>query len=187
MPANDERFIDEATRKYATSIRAPSDEKRRSVALPKSLSRHDLKNGSEIEVRRNRSLAVISLVTIATACGLWLVPSTPTQKVSHTEPSKAVLKHYAFRLNGTDEIQNECLDTLWTMESHWSFRARGSKTSLGRALGIPQALPAKKMASVSMDYRTNPYTQIQWGIKYVKSRYTKACWALKHELNRGWY
>jgi Transglycosylase SLT domain len=115
------------------------------------------------------------------------MPRTPERSSVPVAPTKAQLKNYAFRHNGTDEIQNECLDTLWTMESHWNFRAKGSKTRQGRALGIPQALPAKKMASVSADYRTNPYTQIQWGLKYIKERYGKSCWALKHELVKGWY
>ena len=58
----------------------------------------------------------------------------------------------------------------------------------GRAVGIVQALPASKMKSAGADYLTNPYTQIKWGLKYIRTRYNNnACWALRHELNRGWY
>jgi Transglycosylase SLT domain len=137
---------------------------------------------------KKRIVTITCLVITLTSVGVWLPLSYQnTPKFTHHDPTKSELKRYAFRHNGTDEIQNECLDTLWTMESHWNFRAKGSKTYQGRALGIPQALPAKKMASVSADYRTNPYTQIQWGLKYIKERYGKSCWALKHELVKGWY
>jgi len=44
------------------------------------------------------------------------------------------------------------------------------------------------MAVIANDYMTNPYTQIKWGLKYLKSRYNnKACYALKHEFDKGWY
>ena len=32
------------------------------------------------------------------------------------------------------------------------------------AYGIPQALPGTKMATVGSDWRTNPATQIKWGL-----------------------
>ena len=91
-------------------------------------------------------------------------------------------------LYGQEEIKWKCLDTLWTMESHWNFRAKGARTTRGRALGIPQALPAIKMKSMGTDYVTNPMTQVKWGLKYIKTRYqNNACYALRHELLRGWY
>jgi resuscitation-promoting factor RpfB len=87
-----------------------------------------------------------------------------------------------------DEIQWKCLDALWTMESHWNFRAKGGTTPQGRALGIPQALPAIKMKSMGADFQSNPMTQVKWGLKYLKTRYSgKACYALRHELLKGWY
>jgi hypothetical protein len=44
------------------------------------------------------------------------------------------------------------------------------------------------MATIKGDYMTNPITQIEWGLKYIGTRYSgKACWALKHELVKGWY
>ena len=89
---------------------------------------------------------------------------------------------------GKDEIKWKCLDTLWTIESHWNYEARGATTSRGRALGIAQALPASKMKVSGLDYKSNPMTQVKWGLKYLKSRYNNnACLALRHELDRGWY
>ena len=104
-------------------------------------------------------------------------------------PTQAELKEYArLKYEGADEIQFECLDTLWTIESHWSPYAKGSRTRQGQAWGIPQALPADKMSIAGKDYKTNPYTQIDWGLRYIKSRYSnKACYALRWELNKGYY
>ena len=95
---------------------------------------------------------------------------------------------YARVLYGQEEIKWKCLDTLWTMESHWNFRAKGARTTQGRALGIPQALPATKMKVSGKDYASNPMTQVKWGLKYIKLRYgNKACRALGWELAHGWY
>ena len=57
--------------------------------------------------------------------------------------------------------QVACLDRLWTGESHWNFQAHNYRSG---AHGIPQALPATKMEIVATDWRTNPITQIKWGL-----------------------
>ena len=108
-------------------------------------------------------------------------PQTKHAPVAEIYPKVALVK-LANELYGGDEIQQSCLNTLWTMESHWNYKAKQ-----GQAFGIPQALPGKKMASMGKDWQSNPLVQIKWGVHYVKLRYHKACWALKHELVRGWY
>ena len=54
-----------------------------------------------------------------------------------------------------DDKQYRCLVTLWRLESNWSPTAKNSKSS---AYGIPQLL---KMTE------TNPYKQIDLGLKYI--------------------
>jgi len=110
------------------------------------------------------------------------------QPIAVKTPTIEQLKSWTQARYGKDAIQFECLDLLWTMESHWNYKAVGAKTKLGRAYGIVQALPATKMKSIGADYLTNPYTQIKWGLRYIELRYSNnACWALRHELNKGWY
>jgi hypothetical protein len=72
--------------------------------------------------------------------------------------------------------QYSCLNRLWTKESHWNYKAHNSRSG---AHGIPQALPASKMDVVGTDWRTNPVTQIRWGLRYIDSRYSTPCkaWA----------
>jgi hypothetical protein len=50
-----------------------------------------------------------------------------------------------------------------------------------------QAMPGSKMASAGGDWRTNPRTQIQWGLRYIKVVYGYPSTAWRHELRYGWY
>lgn len=76
------------------------------------------------------------------------------------------------------------LNLLWERESGWNRAATNPSSG---AFGIPQALPAVKMASAGLDWATDGYTQIIWGIGYIHATYgtPQAAWA--HELAYGWY
>jgi hypothetical protein len=80
--------------------------------------------------------------------------------------------------------QMACLDKLWTKESGWNHKAVNPSSGAG---GIPQALPMSKMSSAGADYRTNPATQIRWGLGYIKGRYGTPCGAWAHSQSTGWY
>jgi murein DD-endopeptidase MepM/ murein hydrolase activator NlpD len=92
-------------------------------------------------------------------------------------------KAYAQSLVGTGS-QYGCLVLLWTRESNWSYRANNPSSG---AYGIPQALPGSKMASAGSDWRTNPATQIRWGLGYIRARYGTPCGAWAHSQSTGWY
>lgn len=77
-----------------------------------------------------------------------------------------------------------CLDQLWQKESGW--RVRATNPSSG-AYGIPQALPAGKMASAGSDWRTSARTQIVWGLGYIGERYGSPCGAWAHSRAHNWY
>lgn len=80
--------------------------------------------------------------------------------------------------------QWSCLDWLWTRESGWRmvWNYQGSG-----AYGIPQSLPASKMAAAGADYMTDPATQIRWGLAYIASAYGTPCGAWAHEEADSWY
>ena len=90
-----------------------------------------------------------------------------------------MLTEYAW---GADQFT--CLNRLWTKESHWNYRARNKKSG---AHGIPQALPANRMESISSDWRTNPVTQIRWGLRYIEARYMSPCAALAKFKRSNYY
>jgi hypothetical protein len=85
---------------------------------------------------------------------------------------------------GWGDDQYQCLVLLWNRESGW--RADALNRSSG-AYGIPQALPATRMAAAGADWRTNGNTQVEWGLLYVKSRYGSPCSAWSHSQSTGWY
>lgn len=86
--------------------------------------------------------------------------------------AKLYAKDLVFNTYNWSEKQFSCLNSLWTRESHWNYKARNP---ISGAHGIAQALPATKMETVGTDWRTNPLTQIQWGLSYIESRYETPC------------
>ena len=69
-----------------------------------------------------------------------------------------------------------CLEKLWTKESNWRYKAKNKQSS---AYGIPQLLKMKE---------TNPYKQIDLGLRYIDKRYKGSpCKALAHHKKKGWY
>ena len=80
--------------------------------------------------------------------------------------------------------QFPCLNKLWNRESGWNHRAENSSSG---AYGIPQAYPGSKMGSIASDWRTNPATQIKWGLGYVKGKYHSPCGAWSHFQSAGSY
>lgn len=85
---------------------------------------------------------------------------------------------------GWPSSQFSCLESLWQRESSWNPLATNPYSG---AYGIPQALPASKMASAGSDWATNPATQIRWGLGYIKATYGSPCGAWSHELADGSY
>jgi hypothetical protein len=82
------------------------------------------------------------------------------------------------------EDQYSCYDNIIMRESKWIVSADNPHSS---AYGIPQALPGSKMASFGADWRTNPATQIRWGLDYVNTRYGTPCQAWSFKRWHGWY
>lgn len=85
---------------------------------------------------------------------------------------------------GWPSSEFQCLNTLWNRESNWNHLAMNPSSG---AYGIPQSLPGSKMASHGADWRTNPATQIAWGLDYIQGRYGTPCNALSHSYAVGWY
>ena len=166
-------------------------------------------NGLEIavpttaEIEASKSAAIIEpgepTVTLfaeddlaATASGaifssdLALVSSVSRQVELARTPlgAKKVAKSILLNEYGFSEKEYKCLNSLWTKESNWNYKARNKNSG---AHGIPQALPASKMNVVSTDWRTNPVTQIRWGLRYISIRYETPCKALAKHKRSNYY
>jgi len=117
------------------------------------------------------------------ALGLSSGPAVSGQQsLSAQDPqaiAEALLPTYGF-----DSSQMSCLIPLWMGESGWRWNAENASSG---AYGIPQSLPGSKMASVAGDWRTNPVTQITWGLEYIKASYGSPCGAWAFKQGHGWY
>lgn len=102
--------------------------------------------------------------------------------VASGSPKAIAADMVAARGWGSDQFN--CLDVLWERESNWNPSAQNPSSG---AYGIPQSLPGSKMGSVAADWRTNPATQITWGLNYIAGRYGTPCGALGHSNSVGWY
>ena len=77
-----------------------------------------------------------------------------------------------------------CLDSIWTHESNWRVNAYNHSSG---AYGIPQAQPGTKLASAGSDWKTNPATQIAWGLAYIARAYGSPCAAWSFWQVHHWY
>ena len=91
------------------------------------------------------------------------------------KPKTTHFKQYAFIKLNNDFKEFYCLDELWFRESRWDYKAKNKRSS---AYGIPQLLGLKE---------TNPFKQIDRGLKYIEHRYDKPCHALAFHNRKGWY
>lgn len=118
------------------------------------------------KIKRKSFFVFIAAVVIGAVLG------SSTAQAS-TNPSIELYKLYAHMQLGND-AQYWCLVQLWHKESKWLPTANNKQSS---AYGIPQLL---KMTE------TNPYKQIELGLKYIKHRHKTPCLALAHH-KKGWY
>ncbi|MGV9880073.1 aggregation-promoting factor C-terminal-like domain-containing protein [Streptomyces sp. NPDC003006] len=84
----------------------------------------------------------------------------------------------------SDPAQFAAFDKIVSHESGWDINATNSSSG---AYGLVQALPASKMASAGADWKTNPETQIEWGLNYMNDRYGSPVGAWNHWQANGWY
>jgi hypothetical protein len=113
----------------------------------------------------------------------YTAPPAPTPVDVDPGTNRALGYHLMLDF-GFGQEQWKYLDALWHRESGWNHLAENPSSG---AYGIPQSLPGTKMAVVGDDWRTNPETQIRWGLAYIAARYgtPEAAWA--HSQKTGWY
>lgn len=108
----------------------------------------------------------------------------PPQPADVSAGSNRGLGYHLMLEFGFAADQWPALDALWHRESGWNHLAENPSSG---AYGIPQSLPANKMAVVGSDWRTNPETQIRWGLAYIAARYGVPDRAWAHSERHGWY
>jgi len=113
--------------------------------------------------------------------GTGITASAPPADPTAAEAdAKSMLASYGWN----DTTQWACLYNLWERESGWNVYAENPYSG---AYGIPQSLPASKMAMFGSDYLTDPVTQIKWGLYYINGTYGTPCGAWQNEVDYGYY
>ena len=157
---------------------------------------------STVEVEAQKTASIIEPETVAALFGEDDLTATASGAIFSTQMAlvsavsrqvelartplgaKKVAKSILVEEYGFAEKEYKCLNQLWTQESNWNYKSRNKKSG---AHGIPQALPATKMNVVSTDWRTNPVTQIRWGLRYISIRYETPCKAWAKHKRSNWY
>ena len=156
------------------------------VTIPSEATTPQPASDSDLPADTTPSLLELDGVKNVDASTMALLSLAIRQVESAREPhgAKLVAKALIAEKYQWDEEQYSCLNKLWTKESHWNYKARNKVSG---AHGIAQALPATKMEVVGTDWRTNPVTQISWGLKYINERYDTPCKAWSKFKRSRWY
>ena len=72
------------------------------------------------------------------------------------------------RAAGISDADFVYVDYIISHESGWDYHAVNRSSG---AYGLPQSLPAGKLASAGADWRDNPVTQLRWAHNYAVGRY----------------
>lgn len=117
-------------------------------------------------------------------------PMTPVAPGSAKAIAQQIMPTFGWS-SGSEFV---CLDSLWSKESGWRINAQNNGFAPSsphipenQAYGIPQAGPGAKMATIGPDWKTNPSTQIKWGLTYIKAVYGTPCGAWAHSVANNWY
>ncbi|WAX80329.1 lytic transglycosylase domain-containing protein [Streptomyces sp. KMM 9044] len=121
--------------------------------------------------------AVAGAALAAAACGT-LIAAAPAQAAT-TGSAQATAQSMI-----GDSAQYQCFSNIVQHESGWNPTATNASSG---AYGLVQALPASKMASAGSDWKTNPATQISWGLSYMNERYGSPCAAWDFWQANNWY
>ena len=119
----------------------------------------------QLRMARLRLLVLLGALSVITAASIKPAYSSDIE----------MYKLYAHMKLANDK-QYRCLVTLWNKESNWRPTASNPNST---AFGIPQLLKMKE---------TNPFKQIDLGLKYIDHRYDgDTCKALDTHKKRGHY
>ncbi|MDQ0777560.1 hypothetical protein QF026_006026 [Streptomyces aurantiacus] len=120
---------------------------------------------------------------VAAATTGMVLAAGPAQAASPTVATSASAKATAQKMIHND-AQFKAFSKIVEHESGWNAGATNSSSG---AYGLVQALPGSKMASAGADWKTNPKTQIKWGLDYMNSRYGSPTAAWSFWQANGWY
>ena len=124
--------------------------------------------------------ALATAAVAAATTGMVLAAAPAQAATTDTASSAQSIAHQMI----PDAAQFNAFSKIVEHESGWNISATNASSG---AYGLVQALPASKMASAGADWKTNPKTQIKWGLDYMNSRYGSPAAAWNFWQANGWY
>lgn len=88
------------------------------------------------------------------------------------------------RAAGIGDADFGYVDYIISHESGWDYHAVNRSSG---AYGLPQSLPAGKLASAGADWRDNPVTQLRWANNYAVGRYGSWGGAYRFWVTNHWW
>ncbi|GGJ12020.1 transglycosylase SLT domain-containing protein [Streptomyces brasiliensis] len=123
----------------------------------------------------------LAAAAVAAATAGMALTSVPAQAATPTSASSAqAIAHKMI----PDAAQFNAFSKIVEHESGWNHTATNASSG---AYGLVQALPGSKMASAGADWKTNPATQIKWGLDYMNTRYGSPVDAWNFWQTNHWY
>ncbi|MER6032676.1 MULTISPECIES: transglycosylase SLT domain-containing protein [unclassified Streptomyces] len=122
----------------------------------------------------------LTTVALAAATAGMALSAAPAQAATDSAATAQTIAHRMI----PDAAQYNAFSKIVEHESGWNPSATNGSSG---AYGLVQALPGSKMASAGSDWKTNPATQIKWGLDYMNSRYGSPVEAWSFWQANGWY
>ncbi|MFE5141715.1 transglycosylase SLT domain-containing protein [Streptomyces fagopyri] len=123
---------------------------------------------------------VLTTAAVATATVGMALAAAPAQAATTSASSAQSIAHEMI----PDATQFTAFSKIVERESGWNPSATNAASG---AYGLVQALPASKMSTAGSDWKTNPATQIKWGLDYMNSRYGSPAAAWSFWQAHNWY
>ena len=138
------------------------------------LDRHStLSQQSLSKAHREPLRGVARGVLVAIGIALCIMPDAGSSNMNEI---KMTPKQYAYySLNNLKEYK--CLASLYGKESAWNYKAYNASSG---AVGIPQGKSVWLLTAT-------PIQQTEWGLRYIKHRYSTPCKAHDHWKAKGWH
>ncbi|WNZ08948.1 transglycosylase SLT domain-containing protein [Streptomyces sp. 11x1] len=157
------------------SARKDAEETARKKAAQDAIDKQKAAEKAEQERKAKEAAEAEAKSKAAAAGSLGDIPAQSSYTVAEIQAmAKAVVA----------SDQWTCFSNIVNHESTWNYKAVNPSSG---AYGLFQALPAGKYASAGSDWRTNPATQIKWGLNYMESRYGSPCEAWTFWQANNWY
>ncbi|MFC9327629.1 transglycosylase SLT domain-containing protein [Kitasatospora sp. NPDC057015] len=123
-----------------------------------------------------------SAAVLVSAAGIAALGSVVAPTVAGATTPASSAKALAAQIVPANQLAS--FNQIVAHESSWNVTATNASSG---AYGLVQALPGSKMASAGADWKTNPATQIKWGLNYMNERYGSPNAAWSFWQTHHWY